>query len=146
MKKAPLFFSKQEQEQLVNAIQEAERNTSGEIRIHIENKCKGDVILRAKEVFEQLKMHQTELKNGVLFYLAIQTKDFAILGDKGINECVPADFWQDVTQIVLAKFKENQFTEGLSSGILLCGEKLKHFFPYQKEDINELPDEISFES
>lgn len=145
MKKAHHFFNSEQQEQLIQAIKNAEQNTSGEIRIHLESSCKGDAMARAKRVFEELNMHQTVLKNGVLFYLAIHTKDFVIIGDKGINEIVPSDFWEDIKNKTLVHFSNNDFTLGLIQGIELCGLKLKEFFPNQSNDINELSDEISFE-
>lgn len=144
MKKAHLFLNKAEQEQLIQAIQDAELNTSGEIRVHIENTCKGNAFQRAKEVFESLNMHQTAQKNGVLFYLALQTKDFVIIGDKGINDCVPSNFWEDIKNLTINHFKSQEFALGLTKSILLCGEKLKEFFPYQSSDVNELSDDISF--
>ena len=138
------FLSKEEQQQIVRAIQEAEKETSGEIRLHIEAKCKGDPLERAKIIFQKLKMHQTALRNGVIVYLATNDRKFAIWGDKGINEKVPENFWQDVKDLMAGHFKKNEFVTGLVKGITLIGEKLKEFFPYQKDDINELPDEISF--
>ncbi len=138
------FLSKEEQQQIVQAIQEAEKETSGEIRLHIEAKCKGDPLDRAKEVFAKLKMHQTALRNGVIVYLAVQDRKFAIWGDKGINEKVGDNFWQDVKDTMAEHFRKNQFAQGLIEGITMIGEKLKAFFPYQKDDVNELPDDISF--
>ena len=116
----------------------------GEIRVHIENKCKGDVIDRASYVFKQLEVDRTELHNGVLFYLAIINRKFAVLGDKGINEVVPDDFWEELKNGMLNSFREEDFTEGLVDAITKVGEYLKEFFPYQTDDVNELSDEISF--
>lgn len=138
------FLSKEEQQQIIQAIQAAEKETSGEIRLHIEAKCKGDPLERAKEVFAKLKMHQTALRNGVIVYLAVQDRKFAIWGDKGINEKVGQDFWHDVKDLMAEHFKKNEFATGLIKGIALIGQKLKEFFPYQKDDVNELPDDISF--
>ena len=129
---------------IVEAIKQAEHNTSGEIRVHIEKKCKIDVLDRAANVFAMLKMHKTELRNGVLFYLSVEDRKFAILGDVGINIKVPEDFWDSVKNTVLEQFKQDNQTEGLIKGILMAGEKLKVHFPYQKDDVNELSDEISF--
>ena len=137
-------FTKEQQKQLVEAIKQAEFNTSGEIRVHIEEKCKKDVLDRATEVFAMLKMHKTELRNGVLFYLSIEDRKFAILGDAGINAKVPTDFWDTVKNTVLEQFKSGNQTEGLVKGIIMAGEKLKAHFPYQQDDVNELSDEISF--
>jgi len=137
-------FTKEQQEMIVEAIKQAEHNTSGEIRVHIEKKCKIDVLDRAANVFAMLKMHKTELRNGVLFYLSLEDRKFAILGDAGINAKVPDNFWDSVKEAVLEQFKQGNQAEGLIKGILMAGEKLKTHFPYQKNDINELSDEISF--
>ncbi|NOZ45226.1 MAG: TPM domain-containing protein [Chlorobi bacterium] len=142
--KAKNFFTKEQKEQITNAIKKAELNTSGEIRVHIENSFKGNVLDRATDIFKMLKMHKTELRNGVLFYLAIKNKEFAILGDGGINAKVPENFWDAIKAKMVENFKENKFTEGLSEGILMAGEQLKTHFPHQKDDVNELPDDISF--
>lgn len=139
------FFSKEEKKQITDAIAEAELNTSGEIRLHMEAHCKIDVLDRAAYVFEKLKMHETAQRNGVLFYLAVQDHKFAILGDGGINHVVPANFWDEIKETMLGFFKEGKFTEGLSKGILMAGEQLKANFPYHHEDVNELSDEISFD-
>lgn len=140
-----LFLTPSQQEQVVAAIRSAELVTSGEVRVHIETNClENDVIERAKQVFADLGMHRTDLKNGVLFYLATEDRKFAVLGDKGINERVPDNFWNNVRDTMRAHFKKNEFAEGLSQGIQLAGEQLKMFFPRQANDINELSDDISF--
>lgn len=131
------------EKEIISAIQEAEKNTSGEIRVHIEKECKEDVFSRARNVFESLKMHETELKNGVLFYVSTNDHCFYILGDKGINDVVAKDFWESTKEIVIAHFKKDQYQQGLVEGILKAGEQLKKFFPYTKDDTNELSDEIS---
>ena len=141
---ARMFFSKEEQQKIVAAIKEAELNTSGEIRVHIENRCKGAALERAAEIFYELKMDHTAARNGILFYLAVKDRKFAIIGDEGINRNVEHDFWNDIKDEMTSKFKEGQFTEGLVAGILKCGNKLKQYFPYQEDDVNELSDEISF--
>jgi len=138
------FFNKQEKENITLAIKEAELNTSGEIRVHIEGKCREEVMDRSVYIFEKLGMHKTELGNGVLFYLAVNDHKFAILGDVGINQVVPDIFWDEIKKSMLDFFSEKQFSEGLSRGIKMAGEQLKNHFPYQKDDINELSDEISF--
>ena len=138
------FFNAEEKEQIMAAIARAERNTSGEIRLHLDNRCKIDVLDCAAWWFKKLKMHQTGLRNGVLFYLAVEDKKFAILGDAGINAKTPDDFWDHINETVLDHFKEGAFAEGLVKGIDMAGEALKEHFPYQSDDINELSDEISF--
>jgi uncharacterized membrane protein len=139
------FFSKEQKKQITDAIAKAELNTSGEIRLHVEGRCKIDVLDRAAYVFEKLEMHKTEQRNGVLFYLAVYDRKFAILGDAGINKVVPADFWDSIKETMLGFFKDGKFADGLSKGILMAGEQLKANFPYQDNDVNELSDEISFE-
>ncbi|MDQ7917548.1 TPM domain-containing protein [Mesonia sp. MT50] len=137
------LITPEDEKEIVSAIQEAEKNTSGEIRVHIEKECKEDVFSRAKNVFEYLKMHETELKNGVLFYVSTIDRRFYILGDQGINKVVTDDFWESTKEVVIAHFKKEQFKQGLVEGILKAGEQLKKFFPYATDDINELSDEIS---
>ncbi len=127
-----------------SAVKEAELNTSGEIRVHIDNHCKEDVMDRAAWWFEKLEMQKTEQRNGVLFYLAVKDQKFAILGDAGINALTPEDFWDTIKEKMMASFKEGAFAIGLKEGILMAGEALKSHFPYQDGDVNELPDEISF--
>ncbi len=138
------FFTKGEQDRIMNAILNAELDTSGEIRVHIESVFKDDVMDRATFIFKKLKMHRTELRNGVLFYLAVKSRKFAIIGDIGINKEVPKDFWNDIKEKMAEYFKENKFTEGLIFGISETGAHLKKHFPYHLDDINELSDDISF--
>jgi len=138
------YFTEENNLQITNAIRAAEMNTSGEVRVHIEKYCKGDVLDRAAYIFEKMEMHKTQLRNGVLFYLAVEDHQFAILGDAGINQKVPDDFWETTKELVLSKFKEGNLTEGLTSGILMAGEQLKAHFPYSKNDVDELSNEISF--
>ena len=140
------YFAEEEKLQIVNAIKSAEFKTSGEIRVHIEKHCKEDVLDRAAFLFEKLEMHKTEIRNGVLFYLALEEHVFAILGDAGLNQKVPENFWKEIKEAMVVQFKENKFTEGLVTGISMAGEALKHYFPWQEDDVNELSDEISFGS
>lgn len=140
------FFNNEQKLAIQEAIANAEKNTSGEVRVHIDSKCKGDALNQAVEIFGKLKMHETALRNGVLFYLATDDKKFAIVGDEGINNVVPKNFWDDVKNTMLTQFKSGAFTEGLCKGIEMAGEKLKQHFPYKSDDINELNDEISFGS
>jgi len=141
---ASQFFSESEKERIVDAIRQAELNTSGEIQVHIEKKCKGNVLDRAAVVFGSLAMHQTLQRNGVLFYLAVEDHKFAILGDVGINDCVPDNFWDQIKDHMQQLFKAGKFAEGLEDGILKAGLALKTYFPYSGDDINELPDNLSF--
>lgn len=137
------LLSEQEKKTIFAAIQEAELNTSGEIRVHLENRCRGEVLDRAAEVFALLNMHQTELRNGVLFYVAMKDHQFAILGDSGINQKVPEGFWENIRDFMVAQFKEEKYSYGLSEGIKMAGEQLKSHFPYKRSDKNELSDDIS---
>ncbi len=137
-------FTKAEQAQIVAAIKAAEQKTSGEIQVHLENHCKEDVLDRAAHIFKTLKMHETEERNGVLFYMAIKDHKFAILGDAGINTKVPEHFWDDIKEHMLAHFKEVNITIGMSEGIKMAGEQLAQHFPYKSGDKNELSDDISF--
>lgn len=139
------LFTDELQKQVVQSIEQAELNTSGEVRVHVDDNCKGNVLDRAAFVFEKLEMHKTELRNGVLFYLAVQDRKFAILGDAGINEKVSDDFWDEIKNDVISSFKQGDFAGGLSAGVIKAGEQLKSHFPYQDDDINELDNEISFD-
>ena len=143
MSKTEDFLTKEEEQEIVQAIVTAEKNTSGEIRVHIEETSEKPPVERAKEVFSSLEMHKTEARNGVLFYIGVANKGFAILGDEGINNVVEADFWDCTKDLVLEHFKNKEFKKGLVEGILRAGEKLKHYFPYQSDDTNELSNEIS---
>ena len=141
------FLSDTQKAEIIKAIQTAERNSSGEIRVHIEKVCASeDVLERAAEVFAEIGMINTAEQNGVLFYLSIDDRKFAVLGDKGIDKVVPANFWESTKDLLRNHFSQGLFTEGLVKGIHSAGEQLKHFFPYQSDDINELPDDISFGS
>ena len=143
MSKATEFFSKEEEQEIVLAIQEAELNTSGEIRIHIEATSKKEAFERAQDVFGELQMHKTGQRNGVLLYLAVDDHQFAICGDEGIDKVVADDFWDCTRDVMATNFKEGKFKEGIIAGILNAGEQLKQFFPYQTDDTNELSNEIS---
>ena len=138
------LFTPEQKQQIVAAIHEAEKNTSGEIRVHIDKKCKEDVLDRAAFLFDLLNMQKTAERNGVLIYIATEDRQLAILGDAGINQKVPLNFWDSTKDLMISHFKQGNFTEGLSKGILLAGEQLQQHFPFQKDDKNELSDDISF--
>ncbi len=129
---------------LLKAIELAELKTSGEIRVHIEKTCKDDVIETAKKKFNQLNMHQTKDRNGILFYLAINSKSFAVWGDEGIHQKVTDDFWKSITDSAMYYFKQNDLISGIEKAIEMCGEKLKLHFPIEKNDKNELSNDISY--
>ncbi|MFY8066490.1 MAG: TPM domain-containing protein [Flavobacterium sp.] len=143
MSKTKDFLTKQDEQEIVSSIVEAEKNTSGEIRVHIEEHSEKSPLDRAQEVFFELKMNETQDRNGVLFYICVSDKKFAIIGDKGINDVVESDFWDCTKDTVIANFKEGNFKKGLVEGILQAGQRLKHYFPYQSDDTNELSNEIS---
>ena len=138
-----VFLSKEEEQEIVEAIRIAEKNTSGEIRVHLEQTTTLDAYDRALAVFQELKMDETELKNGVLIYLAIKDRTFVICGDQGINDVVPNDFWDCTRDIMVTQFKAGNFKQGLIDGILRAGEQLKQYFPWKEGDTNELSNEIS---
>lgn len=137
------FLSKDDEQRLIEAIKKAENHTSGEIRVHMESSCEGNALIRGYEVFHQLNMDATELRNGVLFYLAIDSHKFAIIGDQGINEKVGQNFWDAEKDLVISYFKKEDYITGLELAIHEVGQKLKAFFPYDEADENELSDEIS---
>lgn len=139
------FFSKEQEQEIIKAIRAVEKKTSGEIRVHLQKKCKGDVMEKAKEVFFKLKMHETALRNGVIFFVVPRDHKFALLGDAGLDEVVPDTFWEQTKEELKAYFKRQEFTEGLVYGIQKVGDYLATYFPYQQDDENELPDEISYD-
>jgi len=145
-KKKKDFFSQEENQQLVDAIQKAEQQTSGEVRIFVESKCRYvDALDRAKEIFFSLKMNETELRNGTLIYVAVKDKQAAVFGDEGIHQKVGAQYWKDVVTKMLFQFRNQKLADGICQGIHDLGEALKFYFPYQSDtDKNELPDEIVF--
>jgi uncharacterized membrane protein len=143
MSKVEDFLTKEEEQAIVEAIRMAEKETSGEIRVHIEKTTSKVPYDRALEVFHELGMDATELKNGVLFYFAVADKSFAICGDKGINDKVETNFWDSTKDKMVAQFKSGNFKQGIVNGILSAGEQLKKHFPYQDGDVNELSNEIS---
>lgn len=138
------FFSDSQQKLITDAIAKAELDTSGEIRVHIESRCKEDVLDRAAFIFKELEMHKTERRNGVLFYVSHEDRKFAILGDGGINAKVPENFWNNIKEQLLVRFKKGDYAEGLSEGIIEAGKQLKAHFPLQSDDVNELSNQISY--
>lgn len=143
---AKKFFTPEQQEDIKQAVMNAELDTSGEIRIHIESSCSGDVLLRAALIFQKLKMDRTKLRNGVLIYLAVENRKFAIIGDAGIDAIVNENFWEQIKINMLSRFRDGDFTLGLSEAITATGAQLKQYFPHDRDDVNELSDDISFGS
>lgn len=143
MSKVEDFLSAKEEQEIVAAIRKAERNTSGEIRVHIESSANKDVFKRALEVFHLLKMFNTKQQNAVLIYVAVVDHKFVIYGDDGINNVVPKDFWDSTKNTMQAHFKEGNFKQGIIEGVLKAGEELKFHFPWNINDEDELSNEIS---
>lgn len=144
MSKLEKFLSPRDEEEVIAAIRQAEKSTSGEIRVHIERSHgQQDIFERAMEVFHLLKMDNTKQANGVLIYVAVEDRDFVIYGDRGINEVVPADFWESTKDAIVAQFKAGNYKQGLIDGILKAGDQLKAHFPWSETTVNELPNNIS---
>jgi len=141
---AEKYFTDEIRSNINTAVAAAEKKTSGEIRLFVENHCAGEVLDRAAFLFKELKMNATNEHNGVLFYLAMKSQKFAILGDSGINAKVPKDFWLDIKVEMQNYFVKEEFAAGLVRGITMAGEALQKYFPYLKDDKNELSDEIMF--
>lgn len=141
---AETFFTDIQKEAIRKAIAHAEEKTSGELRVHIEEICPENAIVHAEKIFAKLNMHTTKERNGVLFYLAIDTRVFSIYGDKGIHDKVTAQFWDSASAMMETYFKKGEFTEGLIAGITIAGEQLAEHFPFKEGDKNELTNDISF--
>ena len=137
------FLTEDEEQEVIEAIRTSEKNTSGELRVHIEETTQKDAFERAIEVFHLLKMNTTRLRNGVLIYVAVKDRAFAIYGDEGINNVVSDDFWDTTRDAMALHFKEGAFKQGLVAGILKAGEQLQQHFPWHTGDKNELDDTIS---
>lgn len=138
------FFTAEEKKRIRDAILEAEGRTSGEIQVHLENHAQKSLPERAQEVFNILNISATSRRNGVLFYLAVKDRQFAILGDSGIDQAVEPGFWDNIRQHMETLFREGKFTDGICDGIRMAGEQLARYFPVTQDDQNELPDDISF--
>ena len=143
MSKLEDFLSETDEEEIVEAIRIAESKTSGEIRVHLESSLQGSIEQHVLEVFHYLKMDNTKLQNGVLIYVAIMDKSFAIYGDKGINQVVESDFWDCTKNTMQEHFKKGDFKKGLIEGVLSSGKQLQKHFPWEHLDSDELSNEIS---
>ena len=143
MSKVEDFLSHSEEVEIIEAIRAAEKNTSGEIRVHLEAQSKIDAFDRAAEVFDFLHMDNTKQSNGVLIYVAVEDRTLVIMGDRGINDVVPVNFWESTKDIIISNFKTDNIAKGLTEGISQAGQQLKKHFPYKKGDSNELTDDIS---
>lgn len=139
------MLSKKNQKKIVQAIRDAEKMTSGEIRVHISKHCRGDVLEHAAYRFDKLNMHETELRNGTLIYVALKEKKLAIIGDSGINAVVSDDFWAETLELMRTAFRQKKMVEGICLGVEQVGFLLKQYFPIKEDDKNELPDDLSFD-
>lgn len=141
------FLTPEEEQRVIQAIQEAERQTTGEIRIHLQSKLRRTAWEDALKVFNQLNMRNTESRNAVLFFIAPQNHQLVIIGDQGIHDLVMSNFWIEVRDHVLEYFKRSEYADGICLGVQLIGEKLKYHFPASadQKNENELPDDISYE-
>lgn len=138
------IFSATDEKRIIAAIEAAEKGTSGEIRVHADASAVEDPLQKAKEVFLQLRMHETAERNGILFYVNLKQHVFAVWGDEGIHRYLPDGFWDEISNTVISYLKQNKYGEGLEKGILLCGEKLKTYFPILPGDKNELSNDITY--
>lgn len=136
--------SKDSQKRIVSAIESAELNTSGEIRVHIESLCKNNPIDRAVYIFNKLKMHETQQRNAVLVYVAYSSHKLSIIGDSGINEKVSDDFWDEIKNQMTLDFSQDRPVDAVCTAVLSVGESLKKYFPYMSDDVNEQTNDISF--
>lgn len=138
------IFSEKEQQLISEAVEAAERYTSGEIRICVEKTCNEAVLDRAANYFHKLGMDKTAQRNGVLIYIATEDHQFAIIGDAGINRMVPHNFWESTKEAMLKDFKNGDLASGIVTGVKLAGKQLQTYFPFLDGDVNELPNEISY--
>ena len=139
-----LYLTDKQEQKIIEEIADAENRTSGEIRVHIESTCKREPLVRAARVFHELGMDETELQNGVLIYIAADDHKVAVYAGKGIHKKVEDGFWDGVLNMLVEHFKKDEFEEGIIQAVRRVGTKLKELFPYQKGDVNELTDEISY--
>ncbi len=138
------FLSQEEKQMIVGAIKKAELSTSAEIRVHIDSVCATSVLDSASRRFEKLGMQKTKERNGVLIYVAINSRKCAIIGDIAINQVVDKNFWNKCYAILIECFSKEDYAKGISKVIEMCGEVFATHFKYTSDDVNELPDEISF--
>lgn len=140
------FLTEEQEQQIIDAINRTEKRTSGEVRVHIENSCEGDPLDRAARIFHDLGMNETRQQNGVLIYVATDDKKTSVYAGKGIHEQVKEHFWSDVVNLIIEHFKNDEYEEGLEKAVLEVGHKLEELFPYQEGDVDELSNEISYQS
>jgi len=146
-KRKKKFFSPEEQGLIVAAIQNAERSTSGEVRVYVESRCSYmDALDRAVEIFAQMGMQATEERNGVLVYVAIKDHQLAVFGDEGIHRKVGNEYWNREVMKMLKDFNRDDYAKGIAGCVEDIGRALQQHFPYTDKDKNELSDEIVFGS
>lgn len=138
------FLTEEQEQKIIAAIQEVETQTSGEVRVHIEHNCRREPLERAARIFHELGMDETELRNGVLIYIASEDHKAAVYAGEGIHKQVEEGFWNDVLQILITHFKDEAYEEGIEAAVKKVGAKLDELFPYRGGDINELSDDISY--
>lgn len=138
------FLTEEQEQRVIKAIQKVENQTSGEVRVHIEHNCDREPLERAARIFHELGMDQTELQNGVLIYIASEDHKAAVYAGRGIHKQVEEDFWSDVLNLLIEHFKKDEFEEGIEKAVAKVGNKLEELFPYQRGDVNELSNEISY--
>jgi uncharacterized membrane protein len=145
LKRKKKFFSAEEQELIVSAIRNAERSTSGEVRVFVESRCSYvDALDRAIEIFAQMGMQATEARNGVLVYVAIKDHQLAVFGDEGIHRKVGSDYWNTEVIKMIRDFNRDNYAVGIAGCVEDIGQALQQFFPYTDKDKNELSDDIQF--
>lgn len=140
----PKFLSEQDRSRVKKAVEQAESVTSGEIRVYMEDECPDDYLGRAAFIFEKLGMTQTELRNGVLIYIAVKDHVLAIIGDSGIHAKVGDMFWEEIKEQMMQRFKKGEYADGIVEAVHAAGKALSSYFPHNREDKNELPDDITF--
>jgi uncharacterized membrane protein len=140
------FLALLDQQRVVDAITAAELLTSGEIRVHIQPKATDDIRNVAERTFERLGMTKTALRNGVLLFIACEEQRFTILGDQGLDEKVPAGFWDEIAAKLTIRFKAGEFTDGIVEAIHSAGEQLRHYFPRAAGDVDELSNDINIDA
>jgi uncharacterized membrane protein len=139
------FFSPEDAGEILSAIVATESRTSGQVRVRVEHKAGKDPLANARAAFEAMGLKANAGRSGVMFYISVEDRKFAVLGDEGISAKVPEDFWKNIKDAVITKFKQKQYAIGLAGGIALAGEKLAEHFPREEGAPGDLPDGISYE-
>ncbi|MGB6048278.1 MAG: TPM domain-containing protein [Flavobacteriales bacterium] len=138
------WLTREELDRVRDAVRAAEKRTSGEIRVHLDVAIMEEVLDHAAYVFKDLGMAKTEARNGVMIYVSVPARKVAVIGDVAIHAKLGDTYWEGVLEVILGHFRQDHFCEGLCAGVELLGEKLREHFPYQRDDVNELKDDVSF--